>query len=98
MHHHFRDILRDFSDHAPEKLRRMARHRRGHGFAHFVGSIMEEAGFARTGFRPGRKLASDDLQLLLLALIAEKPSHGYDLIKVRELGPTGCWGPRHGNT
>jgi DNA-binding PadR family transcriptional regulator len=96
MHHHFRDILRDFSDHAPEKLRRMARHRRGHGFAHFVGSIMDEAGFDRAGFRTGRKLASDDLQLLLLALIAEKPSHGYDLIKLLEERSNGYYVPSPG--
>jgi len=96
MHHHLRDILRDFSDHAPEKLRRMARHRRGHGFAHFVGSIMDEAGFDRTGFRTGRKLASDDLQLLLLALIADKPSHGYDLIKLLEERSNGYYVPSPG--
>jgi DNA-binding PadR family transcriptional regulator len=96
MQHHFRDILRDFGDHAPERLRRMARHRRGHGFAHFVGSIMDEAGFDRTGFRTGRKLASDDLRLLLLALIAEKPSHGYDLIKLLEERSDGYYVPSPG--
>jgi DNA-binding PadR family transcriptional regulator len=96
MHHHFRDIFRNFGDHAPEKLLHMARHRRGRGFAHFVGSIMDEAGFDRTGFRTGRKLASDDLQLLLLALIAEKPSHGYDLIKLLEERSGGYYVPSPG--
>src|SRR3974390_683872 len=96
MHHHFRDFFRNFGDHAPEKLRHMARHRRARGFAHFVGSIMGEAGFARTGFRTGRKLASDDLQLLLLALIAEKPSHGYDLIKLLEERSGGYYVPSPG--
>ena len=39
-------------------------------------------GFSDDGGLPrGRKLSSDDLQLLLLALIAEQPSHGYELIK-----------------
>src|SRR5882762_8613684 len=101
MHHHFRHILRNFGDHAPETIRHMAKHslaghRRGRGFAHFVGAIMDEAGFDRTGFRTGRKLASDDLQLLLLALIAEKPSHGYDLIKLLEERSGGYYVPSPG--
>ena len=33
------------------------------------------------GFPRGRKFTSDDLQLLLLALIDEQPRHGYELIK-----------------
>src|SRR5580658_5298764 len=96
MHHHFRHIFRNFGDHAPEKLRHMARHGRGRGFAHFVGAVMDEAGFDRTGFRTGRKLAADDLQLLLLTLIAEKPSHGYDLIKVLEERSGGYYVPSPG--
>src|SRR6202040_2965564 len=93
---HFRDLLRDFGEQAPERLRRMARHGRGRGFAHFVGALMDDAGFDRTGFRTGRKLAGDDLQLLLLALIAEKPSHGYDLIKVLEERSGGYYVPSPG--
>jgi DNA-binding PadR family transcriptional regulator len=96
MHHHFREFVRSFSEHAPEHLRRMARHRRGRGFAHFLGSMADDASFDRTGFRTGRKLASDDLQLLLLALIAEKPSHGYDLIKVLEERSGGYYVPSPG--
>jgi len=93
-HPHFRDFVRRFGE--PETLHRMARHRRGRGFAHFIGSIMDEAGFDRSGFRTGRKLASDDLQLLLLALIAEQPSHGYDLIKVLEDRSGGYYVPSPG--
>jgi DNA-binding PadR family transcriptional regulator len=96
MHHHLRQIFRNFGDHAPEKLRHMARHGRGRGFAHFAGAFMDEAGFDRTGFRTGRKLASDDLQLLLLALVAEKPSHGYDLIKLLEERSGGYYVPSPG--
>jgi len=33
------------------------------------------------GMRMGRKLAAEDLQLILLALLEEQPSHGYELIK-----------------
>ena len=57
---------------------------------------MGEPGFDRAGFRTGRKLASDDLQLLLLALIAEKPSHGYDLIKLLEERSGGYYVPSPG--
>ena len=34
--------------------------------------------------RPGRMFGPGDLRLLLLALIADKPSHGYDLIRTIE--------------
>lgn len=29
-----------------------------------------------------RRLSSQDLQLVILALLAEKPAHGYELIKI----------------
>jgi hypothetical protein len=34
--------------------------------------------------RAGRMLAQGDLRLIALALIAEQPRHGYDIIKVLE--------------
>ena len=36
------------------------------------------------GFRTGRKLGSGDLQIVLLALLSDRPSHGYELIKAIE--------------
>ncbi len=48
------------------------------------------------GFGPGRKLGSADLQLLLLALLAEKPSHGYELIKAVEERSGGYYTPSPG--
>lgn len=60
-------------------VRWMGRHRGGHGFGHFAAGFMGGAG--RGGFQTGRKLGAADLQLLILALLAEKPSHGYELIK-----------------
>jgi DNA-binding PadR family transcriptional regulator len=102
MRHHVRHFLRDFEADAPAHLHHMVKHhlarhgRRGHGFAHFIGAIMDNAGFDRAGFRTGRKLASDDLQLLLLALIADKPSHGYDLIKLLEERSGGYYVPSPG--
>jgi DNA-binding PadR family transcriptional regulator len=94
--HHFRGILRELRHHAPGEMRHMHKHRRGRGFGHFFGGEMGDAGFDRSGFRTGRKLGADDLQLLLLTLIAEKPSHGYDLIKVLEERSGGYYVPSPG--
>jgi DNA-binding PadR family transcriptional regulator len=94
--HRLREIFRDLRDHGPEHMRHMGKHRRGRGFGHFFGSDIGDAGFDRSGFRTGRKLAADDLQLLLLTLIAEKPSHGYDLIKVLEERSGGYYVPSPG--
>jgi len=98
--HHLRGLFRDFRDRMPGEMRHamrhMGKHRRGRGFGHFFGSDLDDGGFERSGFRTGRKLAGDDLQLLLLALIAEKPSHGYDLIKVLEERSGGYYVPSPG--
>lgn len=48
------------------------------------------------GFPRGRKFSSDDLQVLLLALIKEKPSHGYELIKALETHSNGYYTPSPG--
>lgn len=48
------------------------------------------------GFRRGRKFSSDDLQLLLLALLEDKPSHGYELIKALETRSNGFYAPSPG--
>jgi DNA-binding PadR family transcriptional regulator len=47
-------------------------------------------------FRAGRRLASGDLQLVLLALLADRPSHGYELIKVLEERSGGFYSPSPG--
>ena len=67
------------------------RHRR-HGFG-FGG---------RPGFgggdmiRAGRMLATGDLRLIALALIAEQPRHGYEIIKVLEEKTSGWYSPSPG--
>ena len=48
------------------------------------------------GFPRGRKFTSDDLQLLLLALINDQPSHGYELIKALEARSNGFYTPSPG--
>ncbi len=47
-------------------------------------------------FRSGRKLGAADLQLLLLALLAEQPRHGYELIKAIEAHSNGFYVPSPG--
>lgn len=47
-------------------------------------------------FRIGRMLAHGDLKLLALALIAEQPRHGYELIKVIEEKTAGWYSPSPG--
>ena len=93
--HHMRGIFHHLRHHMPGEMRHRGKHRHGRGFGH-VFADMGEAGFDRAGFRTGRKLASDDLQLLLLALIEEKPSHGYDLIKLLEERSSGYYVPSPG--
>src|SRR5215470_9011692 len=72
--------------------RRHGKH--GRGFGHFAPGFM--GGLGRGGFRTGRKLAAIDLQLLILALLAEKPSHGYELIKALEERSGGFYSPSPG--
>jgi DNA-binding PadR family transcriptional regulator len=68
------------------------------GFGHHFGADFGPGGRGggRGGFGPGRKLGSSDLQLLLLALLAEKPSYGYELIKALEERSTGYYSPSPG--
>ena len=61
------------------------------------------SGFGRDGFgrdgdglTRGRKFSSYDLQLLLLALLAIKPAHGYELIKALEVRSNGFYIPSPG--
>ena len=70
-----------------------------HGRGRFGGHGRFEAGFegGRGGrFRTGRKLASGDLQLVILALLAEGPRHGYEIIKALEERSAGFYAPSPG--
>ncbi|VCU70263.1 Transcriptional regulator YqjI [Pigmentiphaga humi] len=46
--------------------------------------------------RSGRKLAAEDLQLILLALLEEQPRHGYELIKCLSERSSGFYSPSSG--
>lgn len=71
-------------------------HRHGRGFGHFSGGFMDGMGMGGRAFRAGRRLASGDLQLVLLALLAERASHGYELIKALEERSDGFYSPSPG--
>jgi DNA-binding PadR family transcriptional regulator len=67
-----------------------------HGFEHGFHHLGFGGGGGGFGFRSGRKLSSTDLQLLILALLDEKPRHGYDLIKAIEELSNGFYSPSPG--
>src|SRR5690242_10023600 len=83
--------MRHHDDHDGRWAAGRGRHRR-HGFG-FGG---------RHGFgggdmiRAGRMLATGDLRLIALALIAEQPRHGYEIIKVLEEKTAGWYSPSPG--
>jgi DNA-binding PadR family transcriptional regulator len=47
-------------------------------------------------FRVGRMFAQGDLKLVVLALVAEQPRHGYEIIKVIEEKTSGTYSPSPG--
>ena len=47
-------------------------------------------------FRGGKMIADGDLRLIVLALLAEQPRHGYDVIKALEERSRGAYSPSPG--
>ncbi|MBU9604349.1 PadR family transcriptional regulator [Burkholderia multivorans] len=77
----------------------IGRHRRGHDPFGGPGGRGGRGGFGDfgdDGMPRGRQFTSDDLQLLLLALLAEQPSHGYELIKALDTRSSGFYSPSPG--
>jgi DNA-binding PadR family transcriptional regulator len=66
------------------------RHGFGRGGRHGMG---DDGG---DDFRAGRMLAQGDLRLIMLALIAEAPRHGYEIIKLIEEKTEGAYSPSPG--
>jgi DNA-binding PadR family transcriptional regulator len=71
-----------------------------HGFGGGRGGFMGRFGGGfmggGNGFRAARMLASGDLQLIILALLKDKPRHGYDIIKELEERSSGIYTPSPG--
>ena len=66
----------------------------GRGHSPFGHGFMD--GLGGRGFGMGRKLTSVDLQLLILALLADKPQHGYEIIKLLDERTKGFYVPSPG--
>ena len=78
--------------HAAGRHGRWGHHRHGGG-RHGRGG---DFGGGGDMMRAGRMLAQGDLRLLALALIAEQPRHGYEIIKVLEDKTEGWYAPSPG--
>ena len=92
--HHFHRHHHDCDDRHEDIYTLVGRFGRGRG--RFAGGFMSGDALGGQGFRTGRKLASADLQLVVLALLAEKPSHGYEIIKSLEERSGGFYTPSPG--
>jgi DNA-binding PadR family transcriptional regulator len=93
MHPHFFDRCRAMGEHL---YRHAARHR-GFAFDSADGYPGHRSGGRGPGgFGAGRKLGAADLQLLILALLAEKPRHGYEIIKALDERSSGYYSPSPG--
>jgi DNA-binding PadR family transcriptional regulator len=94
-HSFHRDHRRPFEDDDPREHFFTRRHGHHH-FGRFSGGFTGGMGMGGRAFRAGRRLASGDLQLVLLALLADRPSHGYELIKALEERSGGFYAPSPG--
>jgi DNA-binding PadR family transcriptional regulator len=82
MHHHFYHCV--------------GRHHGRHGFGPFGRGFTEGGSMGGRGFGMGRKLASGDLQLLILKLLDEKSRYGYEIIKELDERSKGFYVPSPG--
>jgi DNA-binding PadR family transcriptional regulator len=74
----------------------IGRHHR-HGGGHVPGGPGGMGGYGgEDGMPRARKFTSDDLQLLLLALLADAPRHGYELIRALAERSNGFYAPSPG--
>ena len=74
----------------------VGRHHGRHGFGPFGRGFMEGGSMGGRGFGMGRKLASGDLQLLILKLLDEKSRYGYEIIKELDERSKGFYVPSPG--
>lgn len=98
-HHHHHDHHHGHHHHHGEQRDAAPRHHGGGPHGRHPGHGRGPGGFGfddEGGMPRGRKLSSDDLQLLLLALIGEQPRHGYELIKALETRSNGFYVPSPG--
>jgi DNA-binding PadR family transcriptional regulator len=90
-----RDAATRFHHHVREHLEQGARgrHRRGwppFDAPDFAAAFGGPGGFGQQ-FGPGRRAARGDVRAAILVLLAEKPSHGYQIIQELERRSEGAW-------
>jgi DNA-binding PadR family transcriptional regulator len=68
----------------------------GGGFGPFGAGFGPGGGRGGRIFRAGKMLADGDLRLIVLALLADAPRHGYDIIKALEERSHGMYSPSPG--
>jgi len=92
----FKDNLKDYFEHQSTRFScEFGGHRGGRrGFRRGAPGFM--GGFGAGDFPGGRKLDAIDIQLVILALLAERPVHGYELIKTLEERSGGFYSPSPG--
>jgi len=73
-----------------------ARRAFGSSFGPFGAAFVHGRGLGGRGFFMGRKLGSNELQLIILALLAERPRHGYEIIKALDELSKGFYAPSPG--
>lgn len=91
--------FRHFFEHHHAEGRGPGRHHhsRGRGFGErFGGGFFGGAAGAAGGMRAAKMLASGDLQLVILALLQDKPRYGYEIIKALEEHSSGVYTPSPG--
>jgi DNA-binding PadR family transcriptional regulator len=94
MRHPFEHLKEHFRESHGCDRAREERHFRGRG--PFTGPFGDQERPFWRGRGPGRIFGSTDLRFLLLDLIAEKPRHGYELIKAIEEKFGGAYSPSPG--
>jgi DNA-binding PadR family transcriptional regulator len=97
---------RDHFSYGHEGRRHFGGAGRGHGHGHggrggggggfFGGSWGGGFRGGGPGMRAGKMLGSEDLQLIILLLLSEKPRHGYEIIKAFEEQSSGIYTPSPG--
>jgi len=92
MHGHYESYRESREGRSCSGRHRRGRHHGSHGGRHGYGG----SGMGPEEIRAGRMLAQGDLRLIALALIAEAPRHGYEIIKLVEEKTADWYSPSPG--
>ena len=96
MHHHDHSSRNHGRRFARGLFRGVLGHPHNHEHPHEREHGRGERGPGRGGRRPGRVFDHGELRLVVLALIAEQPRHGYEIIREIENRTAGAYSPSPG--